>query len=77
MLSNKGRESESCADVSYQSVFKAWESLLKQLITESFKSCGKRDESVASSRLKLQLAREEKKLAQLMEEVDLDEVEER
>ena len=75
-----------------QWIVDAWESLSKELIMGSFISCGvtnatdgseddfihcfKQDGPVPSGRAKLQLAREEKKLAELLEEIDLDEEEE-
>ena len=70
-------------------IVEAWESLSKELIIKSFKSCGiinatdgseddsihcfKSEGSVLSGRARLKRAREEKKLIELLEEIDLEE----
>uniref|UniRef100_A0A914ELT7 DDE-1 domain-containing protein n=1 Tax=Acrobeloides nanus TaxID=290746 RepID=A0A914ELT7_9BILA len=75
-----------------QWIVDAWDSLPKELISKSFKSCGitnatdgseddeihcfKADGPVPSGRILLQQARDAKELAQLLEEVDLEQEEE-
>lgn len=75
-----------------QWIVDAWESLPKELIAKSFKTCGitnatdgseddaihcfKKDGPVPSGLVRLKQARVDKELAEMLEEVDLEEEEE-
>uniref|UniRef100_A0A914E307 DDE-1 domain-containing protein n=1 Tax=Acrobeloides nanus TaxID=290746 RepID=A0A914E307_9BILA len=89
----KGGNPKSAPMAEYlQWIVDAWDSLPKELISKSFKSCGitnatdgseddeihcfKADGPVPSGRILLQQARDAKELAQLLEKVDLEQEEE-